>query len=41
MDEMLTELESIVASGTRIDIDYYIEENIDPYHQEDIYEYFP
>ncbi|MBP7850677.1 MAG: DNA helicase RecQ [Lentimicrobiaceae bacterium] len=40
MDEMLTELESIVASGTRIDIDYYIEENIDPYHQEDIYEYF-
>ena len=39
-DEMLTELESIVASGTRIDINYYIEEKVDEYHQEDILEYF-
>ena len=39
-DELLTEIESIVASGTRLDINYYIEENIDEYHQEDIMEYF-
>ncbi|MBW7848246.1 MAG: DNA helicase RecQ [Bacteroidales bacterium] len=39
-DELLTEIESIVASGTRIDISYYIDEVVDEYHQEDIYEYF-
>ena len=37
---MLTEIESIVGSGTRIDINYYIDEFIDPYHQEEIFEYF-
>lgn len=40
MDELLSEIESIVASGTRIDINYYIEETVDEYHQEDIYAYF-
>jgi ATP-dependent DNA helicase RecQ len=40
LDELLTELESIVASGTRIDINYYLDEYVDEYHQEDIYEYF-
>ena len=39
-DELLTEIESIVASGTLLDINYYIEDNIDEYHQEDILEYF-
>ena len=39
-DELLTEIESIVASGTRLDINYYIEDVIDEYHQEDILEYF-
>ncbi len=39
-DELLTEIESIVSSGTRLDINYYIEDNIDEYHQEDILEYF-
>ncbi|MDR0969072.1 MAG: DNA helicase RecQ [Lentimicrobiaceae bacterium] len=39
-DELLTEIESIVASGTRLDINYYIEEYIDEYHQEEIYDYF-
>lgn len=39
-DELLTEIESIVASGTRLDINYYIEDSIDPYHQEDIENYF-
>mgnify|MGYP003420920485 FL=1 len=29
-----------MASGTRLDINYFIEENIDEYHQEDILEYF-
>ena len=40
MDELLTEIESIVSSGTKLDIDYYIEEAIEPYHQEDILDYF-
>ncbi|HQN98740.1 MAG TPA: ATP-dependent DNA helicase RecQ, partial [Bacteroidales bacterium] len=39
-DELLTELEHIVASGTKIDISYYIDEYIDEYHQEEVYEYF-
>ena len=39
-DELLSEIESIVSSGTRLDLNYYIEENIDIYHQEDILEYF-
>lgn len=40
IDELLTEVESIVASGTKLDINYYIEENIEPYHQDEILEYF-
>ncbi len=39
-DELLTEIESIVGSGTKIDINYYLDEFIDPYHQEEIFEYF-
>ena len=39
-DELLSEIESIVSSGTRLDLNYYIEENIDIYHQEDILDYF-
>lgn len=39
-EELLTEIESIVASGTKIDINYYINEFIDEYHQDEIYEYF-
>ncbi len=38
--ELLTELESIVTSGTKVDISYYIDEYVDPYHQEEIFEYF-
>jgi ATP-dependent DNA helicase RecQ len=37
---MLTEIERIVSSGTKLDISYYINEHIDEYHQEDIYDYF-
>lgn len=39
-DELLLEIERIVLSGTRIDINYYIEEHVDEYHQEDILDYF-
>ena len=39
-DELLSEIESIVSSGTHLDINYYIEENVDVYHQEDILDYF-
>ena len=39
-DELLTELESVVSAGTKIDINYYIDELIDPYHQEEIFDYF-
>lgn len=38
--ELLTEIEAIVHSGTRINIDYYINENIDEDKIEDIYLYF-
>jgi len=40
MDELLNEIESIVASGTKIDISYYINDYVDEYHQEEIYDYF-
>jgi ATP-dependent DNA helicase RecQ len=39
-EELITEIESIVGSGTKIDIKYYIDEFVDPYHQEEIFEYF-
>ena len=39
-EELLTEIEQIVSSGTKIDISYYIDEFVDEYHQEDIYDYF-
>ena len=40
VDELLAEIERIVASGTKVDINYYIREYVDEYHQEEIYEYF-
>lgn len=40
MEELLDELDAIVASGTKLNIDYYLEERIDEYCREDIYEYF-
>jgi ATP-dependent DNA helicase RecQ len=39
-DELITEIESIVGSGTKIDLRYYIDEYVDPYHQDEIFEYF-
>jgi ATP-dependent DNA helicase RecQ len=40
LGELLSEIESIVASGTKLDINYYIEEAIELYHQEEILDYF-
>ncbi|OFX85661.1 MAG: ATP-dependent DNA helicase RecQ [Bacteroidetes bacterium GWF2_33_16] len=40
MAELLDEIESIVQSGTKLNIDYYINEVIDEDKQEDIFEYF-
>lgn len=40
MEEMLDEIEAIVYSGTKININYFIEEVIDPDEEDEIYEYF-
>ncbi len=40
MEELYHEMDMIVASGTKLDIDYYIEDNVDEYSREDIYDYF-
>ena len=39
-DELLDELDAIVYSGTRINIDYFIEEELDEDHVAAIYQYF-
>ncbi|MDR2765729.1 MAG: DNA helicase RecQ [Tannerella sp.] len=39
-DELLDEIEAIVYSGTRINIDYFINEAMDEDHIQDIYAYF-
>lgn len=39
-DELLDEIEAIVYSGTRLNIDYFIEEILDDDHINDIYLYF-
>ncbi|MBC8319139.1 MAG: DNA helicase RecQ [Bacteroidetes bacterium] len=40
LDEMLSEIEHIVSSGTKLDISYYIDSKVDEYHQEEIFDYF-
>ncbi len=40
MDELLTEIEHIVGSGTKVNLDYYIDEVVDEDKQEEVYEYF-
>ena len=39
-DELLTEIEAIVNSGTKLNINYYIEQTIDEDKAEEIYLYF-
>ena len=40
LEELLTEIEAIVSSGTKLNLDYYIEENLDEDIVEEIYRYF-
>ena len=40
LDELLDEIYTIVDSGTRLNIDYYIREVMDDDHMQDIYDYF-
>jgi ATP-dependent DNA helicase RecQ len=40
MDEMLEEMETIAASGTRLNLDYAIDEMLDENDQDEIIEYF-
>ncbi len=40
MDELLSEIEAIVSSGTKLNLDYYIENNLDEEIVEEIYRYF-
>jgi ATP-dependent DNA helicase RecQ len=39
-EEMLTEIENICYSGTKLNLDYYIDEVLDKHKQEDILDYF-
>ena len=39
-DELLDEVESIVYSGTKLNIDYFLEEVLDDDKVDEIYEYF-
>ena len=40
VDEVIDEIESIVQSGTRVNINYYIDDILDEDVQEEIYDYF-
>ena len=40
MDELLDEIDAIVDSGTKVDINYYINEELDADQVDDIFEYF-
>ena len=40
LDELLTEMERIISSGTKLNIDYYIDENIEAEHQEVLMDYW-
>jgi len=40
MKDLLSEIEHIVNSGTKLDINYYINEVLDEDHQEEVFDYF-
>jgi ATP-dependent DNA helicase RecQ len=40
LDELLEEMETIVASGTRLNVNYVINEMLDEYEQEEVMDYF-
>jgi len=39
-DELMEEMDAIVTSGTKVNIDYYINDIVDEYSREDIHDYF-
>lgn len=40
VSDIIAELETIVASGTKIDISYYINEVVDEDRQDEVFDYF-
>jgi len=40
MEDLLEELDAIVTSGTKVNLDYYLEDNLDEDAREDIMDYF-
>ena len=40
MDEFMSAVENIVESGTRLDLNYYIDQNMDSDVVDEIYDYF-
>ena len=40
LEELITEIEHIVSSGTKVNIDYYINDIMDQEAQEEVYDYF-
>jgi len=40
MNDLLTEIEAIVNSGTKLNLDYYIDEVLDEERQQEVYDYF-
>ena len=40
MEELMDEIEAIVYAGTRLNLDYYLEQNLDDDVIDDIFDYF-
>lgn len=40
LDDILTEIEHIVQSGTKVNLDYYIDDEVDEADQEEVFDYF-
>ncbi len=40
LDELIEEMDIIVTSGTKLNLDYYLEDNVDESIQEEIFDYF-
>ena len=40
VDDIVNEIEAIIASGTKVNIDYYLDDMLDEDAQEEIYDYF-
>jgi ATP-dependent DNA helicase RecQ len=40
LDELMDEMDIIVSSGTKLNLDYYLEDNVDESIQDEIYDYF-